>query len=66
MDKSIILSGLFIGKCILFSSSVRIYCLSFDKDRSPYPVISFINTIWLTVLFYQLIDMSAHMHDMLK
>lgn len=66
MDKSIIISGLFLGKCILFSTSVRIYCLSFDKERCPNAAISVINTIWATVLFYQLIDMSAHMHDMLK
>jgi hypothetical protein len=66
MDKSVILSGLFIGKCILFSSCMRVYYLNFDKDRNPNLFLNMANTAYFIILFYQLVDMSAHMHKMLE
>ncbi len=66
MNDHVILSGLFIGKCILFSSCMRFYYLNFDKDRKPNLFFNMANTAYLIILFYQLVDMSAYMHKMLE
>lgn len=65
MDKSVILSGVFIGKCILFSSCMRVYYLNFDKDRKPPLFLNIVNTVCMCGVFYQIVDMLENMQKML-
>jgi hypothetical protein len=67
MDKTVILSGVFIGKCILFSSFTRAYYLNFDKDRRKPPlIVNIINTICMCRVFYQIVDMLEHMQKIIE
>lgn len=66
MDKAILMSGLFVGKCILFSASLRIYMQPVDKDNKVSLLFQTMNVIYLSILFHQIINGSGAIYAMLN
>lgn len=62
MENSILISGLFIGNCILFSTSLQIYMKKFDKDHNQPIIISSANVVVLCMLFHTLLTVSNNIY----